>query len=485
MAFALALLLAACQGAPPPDARSGAQGPAGLMRVADQTRVAGDLGTAVTLYRRAAELSPNDPVPLGQLGATLAQLRAWTEAAAAYRAALAISPNPIEGDLHRGLAVVLLQLNQPQEALNELSLVQASDDPRFYSTMGVAHDLVGRHDLAQQDYRAGLKLAPNNSGLRNNLGLSLALSGDYAGAEATLGEFAKAHDAAPRHRLNLALVYGLAGDDLKAAAVARTVLDEAAIKNNLAYYALLRGLDDRARANAIMMGQPPGPALAEAPKVAKAEDDQPAAAPRSPVAAANLPSETTAPVKSRLAAKPEHPHPTVPDEKPVETVPAPTQEAPPIPQVSAPEIPPPTAAADASASAPAATPTQLTKPAEAEATGSQTAAVEPPPAAAPAEQAPPASAPTVAAKAATNAGFAVQLGAFASEANAKKLAEQLNRKGYEVAVAHHRDREGRDWFVVRAGGYANAEEAAAAARHLREAERVPAVVVHLHEENQA
>jgi cell division septation protein DedD len=85
----------------------------------------------------------------------------------------------------------------------------------------------------------------------------------------------------------------------------------------------------------------------------------------------------------------------------------------------------------------------------------------------------------------TSGGFVVQLGSFASEANAHKLADQLNHKGYDVAVVHNRDRDGRDWFVVRAGGYASADEAAAAARHMREAEQVPAMVVRLRKPSQA
>jgi DedD protein len=83
------------------------------------------------------------------------------------------------------------------------------------------------------------------------------------------------------------------------------------------------------------------------------------------------------------------------------------------------------------------------------------------------------------------AGFAVQLGAFANEANARKLVDQLNGKGYDAAVAHHKDRDGRDWYVVRAGGYASADEAESAARHMREAEQLPAVVVHLRARSQA
>ena len=151
VAFVMALLLAACQGPSAPDARSSGQNADAMMRVADESRAHGDLGTAVTLYRRVHELSPTDPRPLGNLAATLAELHAYTEAAETYRVAIGINPNPIQGELYRGLAVVLLSLNQPEAALETLekALAKTPQDGRLYSAMGVTHDLMGKHDLAQ------------------------------------------------------------------------------------------------------------------------------------------------------------------------------------------------------------------------------------------------------------------------------------------------------------------------------------------------
>ena len=56
VAFVLALLLAACQGPGSPDTLAPGKNVEQLMHVADDTRANGDLGTAVDLYRRAAEM---------------------------------------------------------------------------------------------------------------------------------------------------------------------------------------------------------------------------------------------------------------------------------------------------------------------------------------------------------------------------------------------------------------------------------------------
>jgi Flp pilus assembly protein TadD len=504
VAFVLGLLLAACQGAGPPDVHDLAQNGDTLMRVADDTAAGGDPGTAAGLYRRAAELNPQDPRPLAKLGAVLLQLRAYTEAASTYRAALKITPNPIEAELHRGLAVVLLALDQPQAALTELdaAVAKAPQDARLYNALGVAHDLLGHHDLAQQDYRNGLRLSPDNAGLRNNYALSLALSRDYPAAVATLGELAQRSDASPRHRLNLALIYGLAGDDRKAAAIARTTLDEAAVANNLAYYALLRSMDDKARANAIMGGPRRGPSVAEAPKPEAAPTDVAAAAPPTPVTAAPLPPAAAPaaahhrkPASPPPAAPPAAPEPAAVSTAPAAPAPAPAA-APPAPVADAapavaeapkPAPPPQPAAAEPPKAAPAPWTAAAAEPAPAVPPEATAALAKPAPAREAQPEAPPA-APTVAqadppADSAAG-GFVVQLGSFSLEPNARRLAEQLHQKGYETVVVHRRE-NGRDWFVVRAGAYASADAAAAAARRMRDAEQVPAVVVHLHQPSEA
>jgi Flp pilus assembly protein TadD len=258
--------------------------PAALLRIADATRAGGDPANAIGLYRRAHELAPQDPAPLARLGASFAEMQSYTEAVEAYRQAQALAPQ--DPEVQRGLGAVLLALGEPQLALSQLTeaLAREKNEPRLYNLVGVAYDQLGRHDLAQETYLTGLREAPNNRPLRNNLGLSQALSGDFAAAAATLSEAASGPKSSPRARQNLALVYGLAGDTDKAAVIARSDLDEASVKNNLAYYALLRGMDDRARAAAIIGGRMPadGPAVAEPSRPEPQSGDIPAAPAKPP-----------------------------------------------------------------------------------------------------------------------------------------------------------------------------------------------------------
>lgn len=224
--------------------------PASLVRMADRTRQAGDAGTAIGLYRRAHEVAPNDTAALLGLGAALMDAGAPQEALEAYSQVLKRQPDLAEA--LRGQANAYIALNLPRLALEPLGkLSTARTDPRTESALGLAHDMLGEHASAQTCYRRGLDVEPNALGLRNNLGLSFALAGDYPSAIATLRGVVETPGAGPRHRQNLALAYGLAGDAAGAAAVARLDLDEPAVKQNLAYYALLRSQTPEERRKAV------------------------------------------------------------------------------------------------------------------------------------------------------------------------------------------------------------------------------------------
>ena len=156
-------------------------------------------------------------------------------------------------DALRGLGNALLSLDQPELALPQFEAALAVDanDPRVHNSLGVVHDMMGNHRMAQKHYRAGLAIAPDNLMLRNNLGLSLALSGDFQEAIDLLRPLAFHPAATPRNRQNLALVYGLSGDLDAAARIARIDLDAKAVESNLAYYGVLRELAERPRTSAL------------------------------------------------------------------------------------------------------------------------------------------------------------------------------------------------------------------------------------------
>ncbi len=132
----------------------------------------------------------------------------------------------------------------PADATEQFRAAIAANpkDTRAINGLGVALDQTGDHDAAQQAYKDGLEIAPDHSGLQNNLAFSMLLSGDLADAVARFEQIARQPQATARSRQNLALAYGLAGDSARAAAVAGQDLGGAEVKNNLAAYARLRQL---------------------------------------------------------------------------------------------------------------------------------------------------------------------------------------------------------------------------------------------------
>jgi septal ring-binding cell division protein DamX len=74
----------------------------------------------------------------------------------------------------------------------------------------------------------------------------------------------------------------------------------------------------------------------------------------------------------------------------------------------------------------------------------------------------------------------VQLGSFQAEANAHKLTSQLKEKGIaDLVVIHDRDRQGRDWYVVRTADFASQEAAEAVAQSIRSAGQADARVIRI------
>ncbi len=253
------VILAGC--APDPLAESvhlrhgvavGAGGKAGaLARVAASSLAAGDLATAAGLYRQAHSLDPENARYLIGLGKTLAKLGQFEEAAEAFDRATKRAPRDV--DAKHGYGNTLIALDRPNSALTQFEAALAErEEARTHNGIGVAHDMLGDHVAAEAHYRTALVLEPANLTVRNNLALSLAVTGKFAEAIAILRRAVRDPRAGVRHRLNLALVYGLAGQSLAAAEIARIDLDEESVMRNLAYYRTLRALDDpRAAINAI------------------------------------------------------------------------------------------------------------------------------------------------------------------------------------------------------------------------------------------
>ncbi len=174
------------------------------------------------------------------------------EAIVSYNLALVLDSRNLPALL--GLARADLMTGKPELALDPLSRAFAENpgESKALLLLGVAKDLSGQHQEAQDWYRNGLRLAPGDRALTVDLALSLALSGDYLSAIALLQPIAMAPTATPHERQTLALIYGLKGNIAEAARLGRIDLDEAAVESNLAYYQTLRALSPDARNRAIL-----------------------------------------------------------------------------------------------------------------------------------------------------------------------------------------------------------------------------------------
>ena len=133
-------------------------------------------------------------------------------------------------------------LRNPAEALQQAEQAQklAPDDSRAELARGVALDLLERHQDAQAAYHRVLERSPRNVAARNDLALSLALSGKFNEALGIIGPMARSLTATPRLRQNLALIYGLMGDRRDAEAMSRVDLDASATAANLHFFDLVR-----------------------------------------------------------------------------------------------------------------------------------------------------------------------------------------------------------------------------------------------------
>jgi Flp pilus assembly protein TadD len=259
------LVLASCAGAPinlDPGNVNGRDGGGPvptypmLMRIGAAAQAGGDLPNAVGVYRRAAELAPQEPAPLIAAGDALLQMGSVNEAIVSYNQAL-VRPGDTQG-AQVGLAKAFLRTGKPQLALTPLSkaLEASPEDPKLLLLLGVLRDLEGQHSEAQAYYRDGLARAPGDRGLTTNLALSLVVSGDYSNAIAVLQPVAMAPTASPYERQTLALIYGLKGNVPEAARLCRIDLDDVSVEHNLAYYQTLRELSPEARSQAILSARP-------------------------------------------------------------------------------------------------------------------------------------------------------------------------------------------------------------------------------------
>tara|TARA_R110002110_G_scaffold34264_9_gene116714 strand:- start:2121 stop:2426 length:306 start_codon:yes stop_codon:yes gene_type:complete len=91
-------------------------------------------------------------------------------------------------------------------------------------------------------------------GIRNNLALSYLMAGEYDAAIKALAPLAFTPKSTAVIRQNLAMAYGLAGDEASAARIARLDLDHPTVENNLRFYRQVRRMEDTSLLRRLLVG---------------------------------------------------------------------------------------------------------------------------------------------------------------------------------------------------------------------------------------
>jgi Flp pilus assembly protein TadD len=228
---------------------------ASLIRSGDATLANGDALAATQLYEEALQQSPRDAGLQTKVGdAKVASGRA-AAALTNYRQALEANPNDPRALMGAGRAYLVV--SDADSAIDVFQRAVLNEPtPKNYAALGTAYDLKGSHKEAQAAYRQGLRLAPQDLNVRNNIGLSLAMAGDTDAGINVLQSVVAEPNATAAHRSNLALVYGLAGKETAARRLLEKDLKTADVSRNLEVYRKMRGLNPKSLREAVLTDAP-------------------------------------------------------------------------------------------------------------------------------------------------------------------------------------------------------------------------------------
>ncbi|MCB1734595.1 MAG: tetratricopeptide repeat protein [Gammaproteobacteria bacterium] len=224
-----------------------------LVDLGDGVVARGEPETALAIFDRALANSPNHRGALLGKGQALTALGRHAEAETVLRQARDIYPH--SGLVLSAYARLLIESGRAEVAVGELDgyfMAHPAADAGLWNLKGLALDALSRHGEAEQAYTQGLARSPQSVSLRNNLAYCLILQGDYARAADLLQRLVDGEGGQPRHRQNLALAYGLVGNQERAREVARLDLQGDAVERNLNYYQWLRDLPAPTRYQALL-----------------------------------------------------------------------------------------------------------------------------------------------------------------------------------------------------------------------------------------
>jgi Flp pilus assembly protein TadD len=210
------------------------------LRIADTALDGGNLDLASTLYGKIVEADPKSVPGMTGLGNTLYAVGDFTRADVYYQRASKEDPNATAPLIGQARVAIHQRRFDDAIAVYQRVLTATPNDPLASAGLGAALDLRGDHAQAQGVLRNALKANPGDLLLSVNLGLSLVLGGDPREGANVLLDVTRFPAAPPQARQDLALAYGLLGNDEAAAEILSRDLPKAQVQDNLRYYAAQR-----------------------------------------------------------------------------------------------------------------------------------------------------------------------------------------------------------------------------------------------------
>ncbi len=234
------LLLSACALPRTAPIEKGTLSHASDQRLADSALDGGNPDIAISLYKKILMRTPGDQHALLGLANALFQVNNLEQARQVFLQIESLAPGQLDAEL--GLARIAVRQRQFAGAISRYQAIlqRMPDSLPATAGLGVAYDLQGSHTLAQATYRQALPGHPDELGPRNDLGLSLILSLDLRQAIAELLKIVDNPAAPVQARHNLALAYGLLGNQSAAERALAGELAPTQVQANLRYYRTLR-----------------------------------------------------------------------------------------------------------------------------------------------------------------------------------------------------------------------------------------------------
>ncbi len=166
---------------------------------------------AISGWRRALELSPNDARVHMNLGVSLTRAGRAGEAMAHYRKAVELDPDYPEAQMNLGVALAAAGSLDEAIAHYRTALELDPESVEAYSNLGAALAAAGRLDQAVAAYSKALELAPSHAEVQSNLGVALARAGRLDEAILHLDQAFQAKPESAEIHNNLARALARAG----------------------------------------------------------------------------------------------------------------------------------------------------------------------------------------------------------------------------------------------------------------------------------